>query len=295
MLNQAQVLAVASHAPSSPDLLIGDYLPSVADGLAIAFLCVLAGCMALEKRRPLRPGAPSAFKSSYRFNLTTFLLNDIGMSLLSIPALYLVAESFSGHGLLSGLEQGWLKFLICLVLLDLTLYAWHYAMHHCDWLWIFHRLHHSDASLNVTSGLRFHPGELVLEALVRCVFIVAMGVDAATALAAQGIVSLFVLLHHTNARLPGEAWLSWIFIMPSLHRTHHSVLRAEHDSNYGEIFCIWDRLFGTLKVLEPAAIGLPPSNQKGFVDTAWESLHALAMPSRTFVPVRASRKRPRTH
>lgn len=292
MLNQAQVFALASHTPSDPGLLAA-YWPSLADGLAIAFLCVLAGCMALEKRRPLRPGASAAVKSSYRFNLATFLLNDVGMSLLSVPALYVAAESFSGHGLLSGLPDGGLKFLICLVLLDLALYAWHYAMHHADWLWTFHRLHHSDASLNVTSGLRFHPGELVMEALVRCAFIVAVGVDSATALAAQGVVSLFVLLHHANVRFPGEAWLSWVFIMPSLHRVHHSALRAEHDSNYGEIFSVWDRLFGTLKALEPAAIGLPPNRQKSLVDAAWESLHAFALPARTLVPARAPRKRAR--
>jgi sterol desaturase/sphingolipid hydroxylase (fatty acid hydroxylase superfamily) len=293
MLNQAQLVAVEPHIASNPSLAIDAYLPSVEDGLVIAFLFVLMGCMILEKHRPLRATARTMMKTSYQFNLVTFFLNSLSLSLLSFPALYVAAESFSGHGLLSGLEDGFPKFLICLVLLDLTMYGWHYAMHHCDWLWTFHRLHHSDASLNVTSGLRFHPGELVLEVLVRCLFIMITGVDAGMALACQGVISLFGLLHHANARFPGEAWLSLIIVMPRMHRVHHSTLRSEHDSNYGEILTVWDRLFGTLKSLEPAAIGLPPARQLGLINAAWEALRALAMPAKVLVPIRILRHQTR--
>ena len=268
MLSQNQIFA--SGTRDLADLPLAEAVDSASlisagDALALAFLGLLAGCMALERRRPCLRGSLAAVKASYKFNLITFLLNDFTLSLLSLPALYLAAESFRGLGLLGGMEDGALKFLTCFLLLDLTMYAWHYAMHHNDGLWMFHRVHHDDACLNVTTGLRFHTGEMCLETLTRAAFIVGVGVDSGTVLACQGVISLFVLMHHANLRLPGEQWLSWIFIVPRLHRVHHSTLRAEHDSNYGAVFSFWDRLFGTLKELEPAAIGLPPNGARGFV------------------------------
>jgi sterol desaturase/sphingolipid hydroxylase (fatty acid hydroxylase superfamily) len=150
--------------------------------------------------------------------------------------------------------------------LDVALYAWHYATHHHDKLWIFHKVHHSDRALNVTTGLRFHVGELFLEVLVRVAFIGVAGVSADWVLAAQAVVTLFVLFHHTNVTFPGEQALSRLFIVPRLHRLHHSELREEHDSNYGAVLSVWDRLFGTLKEREPRAIGLREVDEQALFD-----------------------------
>lgn len=236
------------------------------DLLTLGFVGMLTLCVVMELRRPFLRHSLRAVKQSYRTNLATFLFNEFTLSLLSIPSLYYIADTFSGLGLLSGMEQGPVKFLLTFILLDLTMYAWHYVMHHDDMAWVLHKVHHSDPNLNVTTGLRCHVGELALEVVVRAAFIMAMGVDAATFLVGQGIICLFTLLHHTNTRLPGEKWLSWIIITPRLHRVHHSVLRAEHDSNYGAVFSIWDRLFGTLQELEPTAIGLRGSGEQGFIE-----------------------------
>ena len=233
---------------------------------ALAFLVFLGACMALEKRRPrLRP-ALKRLKASYSTNLGTFLLNDAALSLLSMPSLYFIAEQFSGNGLLSGLEDGLGKQFLGFVLLDFALYAWHYAAHHVDALWTVHKAHHSDKVFNVTTGLRFHFGELVLEVLVRAAFIAVAGIDAETVLANQAVISLFVLFHHANISFAGERLLSNLFIVPRLHRLHHSVLREEHDSNYGAVFSVWDRLFGTLKEQEPQAIGLQGVDEQGLLD-----------------------------
>ncbi|MFM8330388.1 MAG: DUF2934 domain-containing protein, partial [Candidatus Methylumidiphilus sp.] len=70
------------------------------------------------------------------------------------------------------------------------------------------------------------------------------------------IITLFIMFHHANFRFRGERLLAWLFIVPHLHRRHHSTLRREHDSNYGAVFSFWDRLFGSFAVGEPAAIGL---------------------------------------
>ena len=236
------------------------------DLMALAFLAFLGLCLALERRSPFLRPRLKLLKNSYFTNFCTFLFNDVTLSLLSIPSLYFIAQQFSGKGLLSGLENGPAKYFLSFLLLDLALYAWHYATHHVDALWTVHKVHHSDNAFNVTTGLRFHLGELILEALVRVAFIGVAGVDAEAVLANQAVISLFVLFHHANVSFSGERLLSMLFIVPRLHRLHHSVLREEHDSNYGAVFSFWDRLFGTLKEQEPKAIGLQGVDEQGLLD-----------------------------
>jgi sterol desaturase/sphingolipid hydroxylase (fatty acid hydroxylase superfamily) len=236
------------------------------DMLSLIFLFFLVACTIVEHRKPFLRPSLRALKNSYRTNLATFLLNDITLSLLSIPSLYYVAQQFSGFGLLSEMPDGPAKWLVTFLLLDFTLYAWHYATHHSDSLWIFHKVHHSDRTFNVTTGLRFHLGELFLEVLVRVAFIGFVGVSANLVLVSQTFITLFVLFHHTNISFTGEQVLSKLFIVPRLHRLHHSELREEHDSNYGAVFSFWDRLFGTLKDHEPKTIGLRGVEEQATLD-----------------------------
>ena len=232
------------------------------DILALIFVAFLITFVRLEFRHPfLMPGLKT-LKKSYLTNISTYLFNDLTLSFLSIPSLFFVAQQFSGVGLLSSLGDGPLKYLITFVLLDLTMYLWHYTTHHIDALWTFHKVHHSDKTLNVTTGLRFHMGELIMEVLVRVAFIVILGVDPNVILVSQTLITLFVLFHHTNVKFPSEDYISSVFIVPSLHRVHHSVVREEHDSNYGAVFSFWDRLFGTLKMQEPTDIGLYDVDEK---------------------------------
>jgi len=247
--------ALNSTTPSAIQQ-VQESLPVSDDLLALLVITVLVALAMIEWRRPyLRPGM-RVIKDSYLTNVTLFLFNDVTLSLLSIPALYLAAQQLGGFGLLSGLPDGLAKYAISFVLLDLAMFGWHYLSHHSDWLWKFHKVHHSDLTLNVTTGLRFHMAELLMEALVRVVFIAVIGVGAGVVLFTQTLISIFVLFHHTNITFPREKEWAWIFIVPRLHRVHHSILREEHDSNYGAVFSIWDRLFGTLQDKEPVAIGL---------------------------------------
>lgn len=238
---------------------------SMLDALGIVFLVVLCLCIYLEAKRPVLVRRAQVLMKSYPVNLGTFFFNDFTASLLSLTSVYYLADAANGHGLLVNMENGPVKYLLCFVLLDLTLYAWHYVMHHCDALWTLHKVHHSDPNLNVTTGLRFHFGELLLEVIVRTAFILAMGISVEFLLISQAIMSLFILFHHTNTCLPGERLLSLVFIVPRLHRAHHSTLRIEHDSNYGAVFSVWDRMFGTLKEVEPEKIGLDGWDEPGFL------------------------------
>ena len=193
------------------------------------------------------------------------MVNNLILTVLRASSLFLVAQQFASHGLLSGLENGPVKWLLAFAFFDLAIYAWHVASHKYEYLWRFHKVHHSDKGFHVTTGFRFHVFDLLLEIIYKCVFVVVIGVNAYLVLSIEIIELFFVLFHHANIRVPNEEHISQVFITPSLHRTHHSTLRKEHDSNYGIVFSIWDRLFGTRKERVPEHIGLDLIEAENFI------------------------------
>jgi len=231
-------------------------LPSTEDACVFAILFAFALLLVLEARRA-RPGTlPAVARRSYLANLQTFLFNDTLMSLLSVSSLLLLAERYGEWGLLSLMERPWLKAVLTFVLLDLLFYLWHRAAHTWDWLWTFHKVHHSDRDVNVSTAFRLHFIEVLLSTLVKSVFVVLMGMEVRHVALTETVTTLFVMFHHARISFRAERYLGWVFIMPHLHRLHHSVLRAEHDRNYGAVFSWWDRLFGSLDQREPFALGL---------------------------------------
>ncbi|OAI14954.1 MULTISPECIES: sterol desaturase family protein [Methylomonas] len=231
-------------------------------GLAIlAFVALLV----LEKRQPHLPFSTKIYKESLVTNTAAFLINNLILTVLRASSLFLVAQQFADFGLLGKLDNGPVKWLLAFAFFDLAIYAWHYASHRFEWLWRFHKIHHSDKCFNVSTGFRFHVFDLLLEILYKCVFVVLIGVDAYLVLSIEIIELFFIFFHHANLRVPHEQALSQLIITPSLHRTHHSKLRSEHDSNYGIVLAIWDRLFGTRLELAPAQIGLDLIEAENFI------------------------------
>ncbi len=192
---------------------------------------------------------------SYLINMATFVFNSFILSVLSISSLLVLAERYQHTGLLSTYNQQD-QLLFAFILFDLTLYLWHKANHKFDCLWRFHKVHHSDKSMNSTTAFRVHFIEVILSILVKALFIFFTGVETSVIAICEGVSTLFVMFHHLNVPIRGEKWFNWLFIAPSLHRVHHSSLRKEHDSNYGAVFSLWDRLFRTLKKSTPDEIGL---------------------------------------
>lgn len=223
--------------------------------ITLAFLSLFALLYA-EKKRPYRRFEQLTTKESVLTNLSAFFFNNVVMTLFRATSLFFVAEQFSGHGFLSGMSEGPLRWLLTFLLYDLSLYGWHYLNHHNDFFWRFHKVHHSDKSYNVTTGFRFHFLDLLIEIPFKCLFVILIGVDAHIVLAMEAIQLVFILFHHANIEVPNEERLSQYFITPSLHRPHHSAERTEHDSNYGIVFAFWDRIFGTRLEVVPERIGL---------------------------------------
>ena len=231
-------------------------------GLAIAAFILL---IIIEKRHPFREFSQKTFKESFVTNTTAFLVNNVILTVLRASSLFIVAQQFASYGLLSGLDNGPLKWLLAFAFFDLAIYLWHVASHKYEYLWRFHKVHHSDKGFHVSTGFRFHVFDLLLEIIYKCVFVVVIGVNAYLVLSIEIVELFFVLFHHANIRIKNEEAISQVFITPSLHRTHHSTLRKEHDSNYGIVFSVWDRLFGTRQIAVPEHIGLDLIEAENFI------------------------------
>jgi hypothetical protein len=120
--------------------------------------------------------------------------------------------------------------------------------------------------LNITTSFRIHFLELVITNFLKAILIVILGIEEAMVLTSETIMTLFIMFHHTNISFKGEKLLGQVIIVPSLHRTHHSMQRSEHDSNYGAVLSLWDRLFGTRSELKPAEIGIKGSSPQDLVN-----------------------------
>jgi sterol desaturase/sphingolipid hydroxylase (fatty acid hydroxylase superfamily) len=143
----------------------------------------------------------------------------------------------------------WAKCLIALVLLDLAIYLQHRIFHYVPVLWRLHRMHHADLNVDVTTGVRFHPVEILLSLGIKFLVIVPLGAPPLAVLAFEIGLNASSMFNHSNVQLAAriERWLRWIVVTPDMHRVHHSIVRREADSNFGFNFPWWDRLFKTYR------------------------------------------------
>ncbi|MGZ4969678.1 MAG: sterol desaturase family protein [Methylobacter sp.] len=237
------------------------WLSSLSGELAtFALLIAFVVLSILELSCPKRKLSLHQSRRSYQTNVSLFVFNSIVISLLSATPLLTMADRYADRGLLSYISNPALKALLSFVLLDLMLYWWHKASHRFDCLWMFHKVHHNDPYLNVSTSFRIHILELLIITVLKAAYVIVLGVSQAMVLANEALFTLFIMFHHTNISFCGEKLLSRIIIVPYLHRAHHSTERKEHDTNYGAIFSIWDRLFGTLAELEPEKVGIKYSS-----------------------------------
>ena len=135
---------------------------------------------------------------------------------------------------------------LAILLLDLWTWAWHLACHRIPLLWRFHRVHHSDTAMDVSTSARFHPGELACSTAARIPVILLLGVSTAQLLLFETLLLAVSQLHHSAITARHlDRWLGWLLVTPGIHRVHHSRNRDETNSNYSAILSVWDRLFRT--------------------------------------------------
>jgi sterol desaturase/sphingolipid hydroxylase (fatty acid hydroxylase superfamily) len=145
---------------------------------------------------------------------------------------------------------GW-SVLIGVLALDFSSWWVHWVMHRQPLLWRFHLIHHSDSKVDVTTGLRHHPGDSMLRGVFFILFIFISGAPMYAVMIYQTLVVAFTAFTHANISLPVaiDKWLSYLLISPNMHKVHHHRLQPYTDSNYGAVFSIWDRLLGTFSHL----------------------------------------------
>ncbi len=143
----------------------------------------------------------------------------------------------------------WIELVLALFLLDFAIYLQHRLFHYVPVLWWLHRMHHADLDVDVTTGARFHPVEILLSLGIKFIVIVLLGTPPLAVLLFEIALNASSMFNHSNVRVAPviERVLRLLVVTPDMHRVHHSVVRRETDSNFGFNFPWWDRLFGTYR------------------------------------------------
>jgi len=206
----------------------------------------------------LTPRRPRSIRRLLRWsnNLGLVVLNTLLVRLL-FP-LAGVGMAFHAQTMGWGLfnivaPSAWLAIAGAVLLLDLTIYGQHVMLHAVPLLWRLHRMHHADLEFDVTTGLRFHPGEIVVSMLIKLAAVLVLGPTPIAVLIFEVMLNATSMFNHGNVRLPTrlDRVLRLFVVTPDMHRVHHSIDRRETDSNFGFNVPWWDRLFGTYRA-QPA-------------------------------------------
>ena len=185
-------------------------------------------------------------------NLTIVALNPLSIALVYpiLPVGVALLASEQSWGLLNQLSLPyWFEVLIGVVALDLVIYAQHVLHHAIPVLWRLHMVHHADLDFDMTTGLRFHPIEIIVSMAIKLSAVAAFGVSALAVLIFEVALNATSMFNHSNIRLPQkmDRILRLLVVTPDMHRVHHSVVIRETNSNYGFNLPWWDRLLGTYK------------------------------------------------
>jgi len=207
----------------------------------------------------LRPRRRQAIGRNWRWpNNLGVLAVDVVLVRILLPitavGLALIAEA-RGFGLFNLIAlPRWASIIISVILLDLAIYLQHVLFHAVPALWRLHRMHHADLEIDVTTGVRFHPIEILLSTTIKLTVVAALGTPAAAVVIFEVLLNATSMFNHSNVRVPLQIdrVLRWFVVTPDMHRVHHSILRRETNSNFGFNLPWWDRLLGTYRA-QPAA------------------------------------------
>lgn len=212
-----------------------------------AFIGALLVLIALERCFPKRPKAPET-RLRWISNLGLSVLVSLTLRFLlpvSTVAWALIVEKNNWSPIALYRLSHVISYTASFLLLDCLIYLQHRVYHAVPLLWRVHKVHHADTDLDVTSGVRFHPVEALLSALMRMAATWLVGIPAAALLLFEIVLNVSALFNHSNLAIPAawDAALRRLIVTPDMHRVHHSVIREETDSNFGFFLSWWDRLF----------------------------------------------------
>ena len=252
--------------------------------LRLGAFCAVFLAVALAERWAPRRQAGTATAPRWVANLGLTVVNSLLLRLLSAASAVGTASAVEvqGWGMFNRLLwPAWCEGLAAVVLLDFAIYLQHVLFHAVPLMWRFHRVHHSDRDFDVTTGVRFHPVEVLLSLIYKLAVVAVLGLSAVAVLVFEVILNATSLFNHGNVFLPigVDRVLRWFLVTPDMHRVHHSPLPVETNSNFGFNLPWWDRLFGTYR---PQPTTDHPAMTIGLDDVRqpdrWPLLGLLAMP-----------------
>ena len=229
------------------------YEPLIRLGAFAGVFVVMAGWEVLTPRRPQTVGRNWRWPNNLGVLAVDALLVRVVLPITTV-GVALVAEAH-GVGLFNMIALPvWASIIVSVMVLDLAIYLQHVLFHAVPALWRLHRMHHADLEVDVTTGLRFHPIEILLSTGIKLAVVTAVGAPAAAVLIFEVLLNATSIFNHSNVRIPADIdrILRWFVVTPDMHRVHHSILRRETNSNFGFNVPWWDRLLGTYRA-QPAA------------------------------------------
>lgn len=179
------------------------------------------------------------------------LFNAVFTNLLLVPII-VFATSVNG-GLFDIVSMSWgVELALTILLIDGLTYVMHRLFHEVPFLWLFHRMHHSDTQMDVTTGARFHIGEHIISTLARATLYMVCAINMTNIIIYEVLFLINVMFHHSNIGItePIDKIYRVFLTSPNMHKVHHSNIQPETDSNYTSLFSFWDRLFGTYKIVD---------------------------------------------
>ena len=216
-----------------------------------AFFGILVGMALLEARFPRRERSVSRLVR-WPSNIGIVFLNTIVLRIIFPTAAVGVALFVEERqwGILQIVDLPlWLTIVLAVVALDLIIYLQHVMVHAVPALWRLHRMHHSDVDIDVTTGARFHPVEIVLSMVIKFASVVALGAPAIAVILFEVILNGTSMFNHSNVKLPPtlDRVLRLFLVTPDMHRVHHSINPEEANCNFGFNLPWWDRLMETYR------------------------------------------------
>ena len=228
--------------------LLADNEALIRGGFFLGVLVLLAAAESLAPRRRRELPRRTRWFSNLGIVLVNTAVLRLAFPLLAIGVALVAAER--GWGLLNALSAPWwVAWPVSILLLDLAVYLQHVMFHALPALWRLHRMHHADLDFDVTTGLRFHPLEILLSMVWKMAVIAALGAPAGAVLAFEVLLNATSMFNHSNLAIPRgiDRVLRWFVVTPDMHRVHHSIHRDETNSNFGFNLPWWDRLLGTYR------------------------------------------------
>ncbi len=252
-------------------------------GFFLAGLVIFSFWEALTPRRPREISRWIRWPRNLGLNISSVVFLNLINAFLVRFLVPLTASgaaiwaSSTGVGLMNWLDvPNILALIIGVILLDLLIYGQHVLFHWSPWLWRLHMIHHVDQELDATSGIRFHPVEILLSMLIKVAAVIALGVPFWGVVIFEIVLNVSAMFNHGNIRLPRQidSALRKVIVTPDMHRVHHSVIPQETHSNFGFNLSIWDKIFRTYRA-EPEKgqmdmeLGLPGFHNVARTGLGW--------------------------